>query len=215
MSPAPEPEPVAARPAAQPQPPYAPPAASYATPPAHAYGPAYVPAYSPAPLTSKNGPAKASLILILIQVLGLGVIPVLLSGLDPMVMTLVSLVNVAMVIAAFVLAIVALRIAIRRPTKKRESIFALVVSSLMLVFLAVRLVIAFNTFTIDDALVENAIAEWAAQETGESFDVTCPPVPNVAAGDTFTCSATGNAGTQWQVEVTVGADGTATWMVVA
>lgn len=89
----------------------------------------------PEPLTSKNGPAKASLILILLLALGVGAVAWLLSGMNPAVLAIVSLVNLLMVVAAFILAIVGLIVAIRRPTKKRESVFALVVSSLFLVYL--------------------------------------------------------------------------------
>lgn len=106
---------------------------------------ASVPAqYVARPLTSKNGPAKASLILILLLVLGASGIVWLVSGRDPALMMMLGLLNIAMVLAAFVLAIVGLSIAVRRPTKKRESVFALVVSSLMLAYLLLQVALAFT-----------------------------------------------------------------------
>lgn len=107
------------------------------TPHAGPYAQSY--AYSQQP-TSKNGPAKASLILILLLVLGVGAVFWFLSGRDPVVAGIVALLNVVMVLAAFVLSIVGLVIAVRRPTKKRESVFGLVVSSLFLIYLVSQIV---------------------------------------------------------------------------
>ena len=153
------------------------------------------------PLTSKNGPAKASLILILLLVLGVGAIVWLLSGQDPALALLLGLVNIGMVLAAFVLAIIGLVIAIRRPTKKRESIFGLVVSSLMLIFLVVRLAMVLSVSVLDAAVLESQIATWAGQQTSETFQVDCPAEPSATAGTVFTCAATGNAGTAWTVQL--------------
>ena len=171
-------------------------------------------AYARQPLTSKNGPAKASLILILLLVLGVGAIVWLLSGQDPGLALLLGLVNIVMVLAAFVLAIIGLVIAIRRPTKKRESIFGLVVSSLMLIFLVVRLVLASSASVLDAAVLESQIATWAGQQTSETFQVDCPTEPSATAGTVFTCAATGNAGTAWTFQVTVNADDTIGWEVL-
>lgn len=170
--------------------------------------------YARQPLTSKNGPAKASLILILLLVLGVGAIVWLLSGQDPALALLLGLVNFGMVLAAFVLAIIGLVIAIRRPTKKRESIFGLVVSSLMLIFLVVRLVMTLSVSVLDAAVIESQIATWAGQQTSETFQVDCPTEPSATAGTVFTCAATGNAGTVWTVQVTVNADDTVGWEVL-
>ena len=166
------------------------------------------------PLTSKNGPAKASLVLILLLVLGVGAVVWFLTGQDPALAMLLGLVNIAMVLAAFVLAIVGLVMAVRRPTKKRESIFALVVSSLMLIFLVVRLVLAFSASVLDASVLESQIAAWAGEQTGETFTVDCPAEPSAAAGTAFTCAATGDAGTVWTVQVTVNADNTVGWEVL-
>jgi len=99
-----------------------------------------------APPTSKNGPAKASLILILINLL-LGFAVVLLffaaSNLPPWtalsILNMLGLLSIATMIAAFVLAIAGLVISIRRPTRKRESVFALVFSTAALALTVFRL----------------------------------------------------------------------------
>lgn len=170
--------------------------------------------YARQPLTSKNGPAKASLILILLLVLGVGAVVWFISGQDPALVMLLGFVNIAMVLAAFVLAIVGLVIAVRRPTKKRESIFALVVSSLMLIFLVVRLVLAVSVSALDAGVLESQIAAWVGQQTSETFQVRCPAEPSAVPGTVFNCSATGDAGTAWTVQVTVNADDTVGWEVV-
>ena len=170
--------------------------------------------YARQPLTSKNGPAKASLILILLLVLGVGAIVWLLSGQDPALALLLGLVNIGMVLAAFVLAIIGLVIAIRRPTKKRESIFGLVVSSLMLIFLVVRLVMTLSVSVLDAAVLESQIATWAGQQTSETFQVDCPAEPSATAGTVFTCAATGSSGRAWTVQVKVNADDTVGWEVL-
>lgn len=170
--------------------------------------------YARQPLTYKNGPAKASLILILLLVLGVGAIVWFVSGQNPALAILLGFINIAMVLAAFVLAIVGLVIAVRRPTKKRESIFALVVSSLMLIFLVVRLVLAFSASVLDEGVLESQIAEWAGQQTSETFQVDCPAEPSAASGTVFTCAAAGDAGTQWTIQVTVNADDTVGWEVL-
>lgn len=70
--------------------------------------------YAAAPMTSKNGPAKASLILILLLVLGVSAILWLLTGADPAMQLVFGVLNILMVIAAFILAIIGLVIAVRR-----------------------------------------------------------------------------------------------------
>lgn len=166
------------------------------------------------PLTSKNGPAKASLILILLLVLGVSAIVWFMSGQDPALAMILGLVNIMMVLAAFALAIIGLVIAVRRPTKKRESIFALVVSSLMLIFLVSRLALSLSVTALDGTVLESQIAAWAGQQTGEAFQVSCPAEPSASAGTEFTCTAAGDAGTVWAVQVTVNADDTVGWEVV-
>ena len=166
------------------------------------------------PLTSKNGPAKASLILILLLVLGVGAVVWFISGQDPALAMLLGFVNIAMVLAAFVLAIVGLVIAVGRPTKKRESIFALAVSSLMLILLVARLVLALSASVLDATVLESQIAAWAGEQTGETFKVDCPAEPSAAAGTAFNCAATGDAGTAWTIQVTVNADNTVGWEVL-
>jgi hypothetical protein len=167
--------------------------------------------YSAATLTSKNGPAKASLILILILVLGVSALIWFLSGADPTIAVVLGFVNILMVIAALVLAIIGLVIAIRRPTKKRESIFALVFSSLLLVFLIFRVAVSANT--IDSAVLESQIGTWIQQQTGETAVIDCPDSPPDVVGSSFDCTSVGASGTTWTIRVTVD-EATVSWQIV-
>ncbi len=105
--------------------------------------------------SSANAPAKASLILILIQLLG-GLVFV---GLTIVFFTTgaqfwqflyllnaLGWVSIVSTIAAFVLAIIGSVIAVRRPTRKREAVFALVFSSLLIVLMIARMVTAPGQF---------------------------------------------------------------------
>ncbi|MGX5771330.1 hypothetical protein ACWKWN_11305 [Microbacterium trichothecenolyticum] len=103
-------------------------------------------------LTSKYGPAKASLILILVQQLGgLTVIAIGLAA-GPQVLqylwlfSILSLLGFLMTIAAFVLAIVGTVIAVPRPTRKREAVFALVLTSLAVLWLIARAAASIATY---------------------------------------------------------------------
>lgn len=162
-------------------------------------------------LSAKNGPAKASLILILVVLLGVTGLLWLLSGLDPAVATVLGVLNFLMVISAVVLSIIGLVIAIRRPTKKRESIFGLIVSSLLLAFLVLR--VATVPSTLDGAVLESQIGSWAAQESGLSATADCPEAPADIVGSTFACTSQLSDGTTWTVVVTV-AETTVSWEVV-
>lgn len=180
-------------------------------------GPIYNPyAYAAAvPLTSKNGYAKAALVLVLLLVLGVGIIPVLISGGDPTVVLFVSLANIVMVLAALVLSIVGLVVAVRRPTKKKESIFGLVASIVLILFAVARVAFAFLAApVIDVPALETQISDWASTGTDEEFDTICPSTPPTETGDTFTCAATGAAGTVLTVEVTNDPDDMLSWRAV-
>ncbi len=85
------------------------------------------------PLPSRNGAAKASLILILISLLGGIAAFWWLTGANTTLVQVVNLVTVALLVAAFILAIVGLVVAVTRPTRKGESVFALIMSSLLLI----------------------------------------------------------------------------------
>ena len=165
--------------------------------------------FAPVPLTSKNGPAKASLILILLLVLGISAILWFLTGANPALQLVFGVLNFMMVIAAFILAIIGLVIAFRRPTKKRESIFALVVSSLMLMFIVGFTIVTANQ--LDVPTLEAEIESWATAQTGEAVDVTCPRNPPSAVGEVFSCSATGSTGSSYVVQVTMLEDSMVTW----
>lgn len=106
-------------------------------------------------LTSANGPAKASLILILIQLLGgfaLAGLGFFIGASGGQLWQFIDLLNVVgtlrifMIVAAFVLAIIGTVIAVQRPTRKREAVFALVFSSLLILWMIVRLVASFATY---------------------------------------------------------------------
>ena len=73
------------------------------------------------------------MVLILISLLGGIASYWWLGRTNPPLAGLVNLVVMALLLSAFVLAIVGLVIAVSRPTKKRESVFALVVSSLLII----------------------------------------------------------------------------------
>jgi len=168
--------------------------------------------YAAAPLTSKNGPAKASLILILLLVLGVSAIVWFLTGADPAMQLVFGVLNILMVIAAFILAIIGLVLAVRRPSKRRESVFALVVSSLMLVG-----IVGFMIFTanqLDVPGLESQIEAWATAQTGEGVKVTCPPNPPSAVGDVFSCTATSATGSSYVVNVTMLENSMVTWDMV-
>jgi len=168
--------------------------------------------YASAPLTSKNGPAKASLILILLLVLGVSAILWFLTGADPVMRLVFGSLNILMVVAAFILAIIGLVIAIRRPTKKRESVFALVVSSIFLVLIGGTMIV--NANQLDVPALESQIGTWATAQTGEAVVVTCPPNPSSSVGDVFSCTATGASGSSFVINVTMLDDSNVTWEMV-
>lgn len=96
----------------------------------------------PEPPTSKNGAARASLILILVLVLGVAASVWLVSGMSATVALIVSVANVVLAVAAFILAVLGLMTAFRRPTKKLESVFALVLSTMFLVYVGYSLLVS-------------------------------------------------------------------------
>lgn len=84
------------------------------------------------PVTSQNGPAKASMVLILISLLGGAATYWFVSRSNSALAGLLNLLIVALLFAALALAVVGLVIAVRRPTKKAEAVFALVASVLLI-----------------------------------------------------------------------------------
>ncbi|MET0888423.1 MAG: hypothetical protein ABWX92_18460 [Mycetocola sp.] len=91
-----------------------------------------VPQSTLVPVTSQNGPAKASMVLILISLLGGAATYWFVSRTNSALAGLLNLLIVAVLLAALGLAVVGLVLAVRRPTKKRESVCALVVSLLLI-----------------------------------------------------------------------------------
>jgi hypothetical protein len=90
-----------------------------------------VPQSTSVPVTSHNGPAKSSLVLILISVVGGVAAHFFVSRSNPALAGVLNLLVVALLFAAVGLAVVGLVIAVRRPTRKRESVFALLASVLL------------------------------------------------------------------------------------
>jgi hypothetical protein len=84
-------------------------------------------------IEQRNGPARVSLVLILISLLGGVAVLWFISGADPALIGIVNLINGAILLIAFILAVIAVVVSVQRPTKKREPVFALVVSSLLIV----------------------------------------------------------------------------------
>lgn len=161
-----------------------------------------------APPSSKNGPAKASLVLLLISVLGVAGLVWLATGMDPATAMVLGFAQVGLLVAALVLSIIGLVIAIRRPTRKREAVFGLVLSVILLGFVMFRIVTAPGA--VDAAALEGEIAAWAIGQTGEVSQVTCPETPPQAVGAVFTCNVVGAGGSEYEVAVTVHAD-SVTW----
>jgi hypothetical protein len=197
-----------------------PPAVSYRPPPAaitYRPHPGEYAARPPAtlmPLSSRNGPAKASLLLILLGVLGSAAARWLIDASDAFV-ELVNLISTALLVAAFILAIAGLFIAVSRPTKKSAAVIALVSSSLLLLGIVVlyALRIAAGSSVASEA-VEADIAGWYLSTSGAIVTVDCPVDPPTADGATFLCSATHGAGNVEVVQVTVQGE-SFTWQVMA
>jgi hypothetical protein len=84
-------------------------------------------------IEQRNGPARASLVLILISLLGGVAVLWFISGADPALIGIVNLINGAILLTAFLLAVIAVVVSVQRPTRKREPVFALVMSSLLIV----------------------------------------------------------------------------------
>lgn len=120
------------------------------------YGPVFGtdPRQRAAPAT-ENGPAKASLILIVIQLLGgiaLFGIGLALGATGAQlwqflgIFAILSVVSFLTWVAAFTLAIVGTVIAVRRPTRKREAVFALVFTSLVMAWFTAQMVVSVATY---------------------------------------------------------------------
>ncbi len=167
-----------------------------------------VPVTTSPPSSSKNGPATAALVLLLISVLGIAGIVWFATGMNPVTASLLGLAQIGVLVVAFLLSLAGLVVAIRRPTRKREAVFGLVLSTLLLGFLVVR--IATATGVVDASALEGEIAAWALGQTGEVSQVTCPDTPPQATGAVFTCTVVGASGAEWDVAVTV-QDGSITW----
>lgn len=166
--------------------------------------------YDPAPI-SRNAPAKVALVLLALALVGAGVAVWQSAALDPAITSLIGLAQVALGLTAFVLSVVGLVIAIRRPTRKAQAILGVVLSTLFLGFLAFRIAAA-TTGGIDSAALEGEIEAWALSQTGEVTEVVCPASPPTATGAVFSCTAMSATGAPWTVAVTV-QDDVLTWSV--
>ncbi|MCW3492130.1 hypothetical protein [Microbacterium sp. SSM24] len=130
-------------------------------------GPAYRPAsaaagsWSTAP-SAKNGPATTALVLVLVSVVGAVASVWLAPGLAPATAAVLGFAQVGVLVATFVLSLIGLVIAVRRPTRKREAVFGLVLSGLVLGVLAFRLV---TGGAIDTGAFAGEIAAWVTSLT--------------------------------------------------
>ena len=191
-----------------------PPAVAYRPPPPPlTYRPqpsAYVdgPPKTLMPLSTKNGPATTSLFFIILSLLGFAAARWWLTFASPAFLQLVNLISMALLVMAFVLAIAGLVVAVARPTKKRASVFALVVSSLLILGVVVLFALGLVAATpLDGAEVETTIEGWYLSDSGAVVTVACPVEPPSTDGSVFVCSATHDSGLVDVVEVTVQGDG--------
>jgi hypothetical protein len=97
----------------------------------HAY--VAVPGANFIPVTSRNGPASASLALSFLGVVAGILVHALVTPTNPSLAGLLNLLIIAAFLSALGLAVVALVLAAQRPTRKGRSVFALVVSALLLI----------------------------------------------------------------------------------
>lgn len=167
-------------------------------------GPVALAHTAPAPPTSRNGPAKAALVLLLISVLAAAGLAWLATGMTPTTALVVGVGQIAVLVVAFVLSIVGLAVALLRPTRKREAVIGLVLSTALLGFVAFR--IATAPAAVDASALESEIAAWAIGQTGEVSQVTCPASIPQTADAVFTCAVVGESGAEWEVAVRVQAD---------
>lgn len=151
---------------------------------------------------SKNGPATASLVLILFSVLG--ALAWAVSGASPGLRVLIALAGATITVAALVLAVAGLVVAVRRPTGKRESALALVLSGLMAVAVAVQLaVLASAPAALGRTTVESTIAAQVRAQTGQPVTVACPASPPATDGAAFRCTVVDADGLASDVDVRV------------
>lgn len=87
------------------------------------------------PMSSKNGPAKVSAFLILLGLLAGAAASVVLPRVNPALVPVAEGITSALIVTAFILAIAGVVIAVSRPTSKGTAVFALVVSSLLVLAL--------------------------------------------------------------------------------
>lgn len=171
-------------------------------------GPVPLTQAAPAPPTGRNGPAKASLVLLVIWILVAAGLAWLAPGMTPTTAVVVGAGQVIVVVVAFILSIMGLAIALLRPTRKREAVVGLVLSAALLALIAVR--VATAPAAVDAAALEGEIAAWTIGQTGEMSQVTCPESIPQTTDAVFTCSVVSESGAEWEVAVRVQAD-SITW----
>ena len=125
-----------------------------------------------------------------------------------------NLVSIALLVVAFILAIVGVVVAVGRPTTKAAPVFALVISSLLLIGVFVLFALSLVAAPVDGDAVESAIEAGYLTDSGTVVTVDCPVDPPSTDGSVFLCSATNDAGIVDVVEVRVQGD-SFTWEVVA
>lgn len=156
------------------------------------------------PLSTRNGPARASLVVSLIGVLVGATVFWWVTDANPTLARILIYVTIGLFGFAFILAIAGLVASVTRPTTKSTSIVALLLSSALtigvVVLYGLRLI---GTAFFATAEVESEVEAWYQSHAGITVTATCPAdAPNVD-GSVFVCAARTATGWVDPVEVHV------------
>lgn len=166
------------------------------------------------PVSSKNGPAKASVFVALAGLIVGCLVPWWYAAGSPVIAQALLIDTVALLAIALILAIIGVILALRRPTTKARPVISLILS-LVLAGGAVALY-AFNALTpppFDAADVESTVEAWYLSDSGASVTVICPHEVPTVDGAVFLCSAQLESGMIDAVQVHV-QGGSFTWRTV-
>jgi hypothetical protein len=164
-----------------------------------------------APLSSKNGPALASLIIALSGlILGL-MVPWWYAAAMASIGQILFVVTIVLLGIAVVLGAIGLVLAVRRPTTKVVPVAAVLLSPLFLIGAIVSYALAAAAPPpFDAADVESTIQAWYFSESGSVVTVVCPPEVPTTDGSVFICSAYLESGQMDAVQVRA-QSGSFTW----
>jgi hypothetical protein len=156
------------------------------------------------PLSSKNGPAKASLLFILLGVLVGAAIYWWVTAANPSLAQTLILVVIGLFGFAFILSVAGLVISVTRPTTKVWSVIALLLSSLLTFGVVILYGLGLVASSpLDVTQVESTIQAWYLSDSGAKVSVVCPVDPPSSDGSQFVCSAAHASGQIDVVQVTV------------